>query len=127
MMYYATDELWFEEHENGGKQFEHPENYERFNPVDHVKDWHVPMLVVHDSHDYRIPIAQGLGAFTALQRQGIPSEFLNFPDENHLVLKPQNSVMWHKTVIDWLKRWTGPQSKDRIPVSAAMEPRAAPE
>lgn len=107
MMYYATDELWFEEHENGGTQFEHPENYEKFNPLNHVKDWRVPMLVIHDSLDYRIPESQGLGAFTALQRRGIPSEFLNFPDENHLVLKPQNSVMWHDTVIGWLKRWTG--------------------
>jgi len=106
MMYYATEELWFEEHENGGTQFEHPENYEKFNPLNHVKDWRVPMLVVHSNHDYRIPVTQGLGAFTALQRQGIPSEFLNFPDENHLVLKPQNSVMWHETVVDWLKRWT---------------------
>ncbi|MGH8116535.1 MAG: prolyl oligopeptidase family serine peptidase [Rhodanobacteraceae bacterium] len=108
MMYYATDELWFEEHENGGPQYLHPENYEKFNPIDHVKDWRVPMLVVHSSRDYRIPLPQGLGAFTALQRQGIPSEFLNFPDEDHLVLKPQNSAQWHETVLGWLKRWTGP-------------------
>ncbi|HEV2620730.1 MAG TPA: S9 family peptidase [Frateuria sp.] len=106
MMYYATDELWFEEKENGGMQFEHPENYERFNPINHVKDWRVPMLVVHSGQDFRIPITQGLGAFTALQRRGIPSEFLTFPDENHWVLKPQNSVMWHETVNAWLKRWT---------------------
>ena len=119
MMYYATDELWFEEHENGGTQFEHPENYEKFNPIDHVKDWRVPMLVVHDSRDYRIPDSQGLGAFTALQRRGIPSEFLNFPDENHLVLKPQNSVMWHQTVIDWLKRWTGPNAATAVQSGAS--------
>jgi dipeptidyl aminopeptidase/acylaminoacyl peptidase len=106
MMYYATEELWFEEKENGGTQFEHPENYERFNPINHVKDWRVPMLVVHGGQDFRIPITQGLGAFTALQRRGIPSEFLTFPDENHWVLKPQNSVMWHETVNAWLKRWT---------------------
>ncbi|HET7651372.1 MAG TPA: S9 family peptidase [Gammaproteobacteria bacterium] len=106
MMYYATDELWFEEHENGGTQFDHPANYEKFNPLDHVKDWRVPMLVVHSSHDYRIPITQGLGAFTALQRRGIPSEFLTFPDETHFVSKPQNSVLWHNTVNAWLKRWT---------------------
>jgi dipeptidyl aminopeptidase/acylaminoacyl peptidase len=106
MMYYATEELWFEEKENGGTQFDHPENYERFNPINHVKDWRVPMLVVHSGHDFRIPITQGLGAFTALQRRGIPSEFLTFPDENHWVLKPQNSVMWHETVNAWLKRWT---------------------
>ena len=106
MMYYATEELWFEEKENGGTPFEHPENYERFNPVNHVKDWRVPMLVVHSGHDFRIPITQGLGAFTALQRRGIPSEFLTFPDENHFVLKPQNSVQWHETVNAWLKKWT---------------------
>jgi dipeptidyl aminopeptidase/acylaminoacyl peptidase len=64
-------------------------------------------------------LSQGLGAFTALQRQGIPSEFLNFPDENHLVLKPQNSVMWHKTVLDWLKRWTGPDAPAPAPEKAS--------
>ena len=106
MMYYATDELWFEEHENGGAQFDVPENYEKFNPLDHVKDWRVPMLVIHSGDDFRIPITQGLGAFTALQRQGIPSELLTFPDENHWVLKPQNSVLWHETVNAWLKKWT---------------------
>lgn len=119
MMYYATDELWFEEHENGGTPFEHPENYEKFNPIDHVKNWRVPMLVIHDSRDYRIPESQGLGAFTALQRRGIPSEFLNFPDEDHLVLKPQNSVMWHKTVTDWLKRWTGTGASAAVQSGAA--------
>ena len=106
MMYYATDELWFEEHENGGRQFDVPENYEKFNPINHVKDWRVPMLVVHSGDDFRIPITQGLGAFTALQRQGIPSEYLTFPDENHWILKPQNSVLWHETVNAWLKKWT---------------------
>ncbi|MDE1961815.1 MAG: S9 family peptidase [Xanthomonadaceae bacterium] len=106
MMYYATEELWFEEHENGGTQYDVPANYEKFNPLDHVKDWRVPMLVVHSSHDYRIPIDQGLGAFTALQRRGIPSEFLTFPDESHFVQKPQNSVLWHDTVNAWLRKWT---------------------
>ncbi len=106
MMYYATEELWFEEHENGGTQYDVPANYEKFNPLDHVKDWRVPMLVVHSSHDYRIPIDQGLGAFTALQRRGIASEFLTFPDESHFVQKPQNSVLWHDTVNAWLQKWT---------------------
>ena len=106
MMYYATDELWFEEHENGGPQYLVPVNYEKFNPLDYVKSWRVPMLVVHSNHDYRIPLSQGLSAFTVLQRRGIPSEFLNFPDETHFVSKPQNSVLWHHTVMAWLKRWT---------------------
>jgi dipeptidyl aminopeptidase/acylaminoacyl peptidase len=105
-MYYDTEELWFEERENGGTQYEHPENYEKFNPINHVKDWRVPMLVVHSAKDFRIPDTQGLGAFTALQRRGIPSKLLHFPDENHWVLKPQNSVQWHETVNAWLKQWT---------------------
>ncbi|HET7369955.1 MAG TPA: S9 family peptidase [Gammaproteobacteria bacterium] len=107
MMYYATEELWFEEHENGGPEYLHPKNYQEFNPLNHVADWRVPMLVVHSAHDYRIPISQGLGAFNALQRQGIPSEFLTFPDENHLVLKPANSLQWHHVVMDWLHKWIG--------------------
>ncbi|QEE23835.1 S9 family peptidase [Rhodanobacter glycinis] len=106
MMYYATDELWFEEHENGGPQYDVPKNYEKFNPLDHVKDWRVPMLVVHSGHDFRIPLSQGLGAFTALQRRGIPSEFLTFPNESHWVLQPHNSVLWHDTVNAWLEKWT---------------------
>lgn len=105
-MYYDTDELWFEEKENGGTPWEHPENYEKFNPVNHVKDWHVPMMVIHSGNDFRIPITQGLGAFTALQRRGIPSELLTFPDENHWILKPHNSVQWHDAVNAWLKKWT---------------------
>ncbi len=109
-MYYNTEELWFEEKENGGTQFEHPENYEKFNPLNHVNDWRVPMLVVHSGNDFRIPITQGLGAFTALQRKGIPSELLTFPDENHWVLKPHNSVQWHETVNAWLKKWTAPDA-----------------
>ncbi|MEO9080232.1 MAG: S9 family peptidase [Rhodanobacter sp.] len=106
MMYYATEELWFEEKENGGTPWEHPQNYEKFNPINYVKNWRVPMLVIHSADDFRIPITQGLGAFTALQRRGIPSEFLTFPDENHWILKPHNSVQWHDTVNAWMKRWT---------------------
>ncbi len=105
-MYYDTEELWFEEYENRGTQFEHPENYEKFNPLNHVKDWRVPMLVIHSAKDFRIPDTQGLGAFTALQRRGIPSKLLHFPDENHWVLKPHNSVQWHDEVNAWLKQWT---------------------
>ncbi len=105
MMGYATEELWFSEWENGGTPWNHEENYERFNPIDHVADWRVPMLVVHSSHDYRIPLEQGIGAFTALQRKGIPSEFLTFTNENHFVLAPQDSLQWHDTVAAWLNRW----------------------
>lgn len=106
MMYYATEELWFEEHDHGGPQFDNPDDYERFNPVHYVRNWRVPMLVIHSERDYRIPVSQGLAAFTALQRRGIASELLTFADENHWVLKPHNSVMWHDTVNAWLQRWT---------------------
>jgi dipeptidyl aminopeptidase/acylaminoacyl peptidase len=107
-MYYTTEEIWFDEVEHGAPQYEQPEAYEKFNPVNHVADWKVPMLVVQGQLDYRIPLSQGLAVFTALQRRGVPSEFLYFPNENHWVLKPHNSLQWHETVDAWLKRWTGP-------------------
>ena len=107
MMGYATEELWFSEWENGGTPWSNPEGYEKFNPILHVKDWTVPMLIVHSQQDFRIPVEQGIAAFTALQRKGIESKLLYFPDENHWVLKPQNSVLWHDTVNDWLKAHIG--------------------
>jgi dipeptidyl aminopeptidase/acylaminoacyl peptidase len=106
MMAYSTEELWFDEWENQGTQWEKPDNYERFNPVNHVAEWRVPMLVVHSAEDYRIPLEQGIAAFTVLQRRGIPSQLLTFPDENHWVQKPQNSLQWHQAVEAWIKRWT---------------------
>jgi dipeptidyl aminopeptidase/acylaminoacyl peptidase len=101
-MAYSTEEQWFTDWENGGAHFAVPENHERFNPVNHVNKWKTPMLVVQGDLDFRIPTAQGLSTFTALQRRGIESKFLFFPDENHWVLKPANSVLWHHTVIGWL-------------------------
>ena len=106
-MGYVTEELWFTEWEFGGTPYEAPKNYERFNPVSHVAKWRVPMLVVQGEKDYRVPVDQGISAFTALQRRGIESKFLYFPDENHWVLKPQNSVQWHDTVNGWLKQHIG--------------------
>ncbi len=106
-MSYETEELWFDEWEHGGTAWEKAEHYERFNPVNHVARWSTPMLVVHGGLDFRIPYTQGLSAFTALQRRGIESRFLYIPNENHWVLKPANSVQWHETVQDWLKRWLG--------------------
>jgi len=106
-MGYATEELWFTEWEQGGTPYDVPQNYEKFNPVNHVGNWKKPMLVVQGQLDYRIPVEQGLATFTALQRQGIESKFLYFPDENHWVLKPHNSVLWHDTVNGWLKQHIG--------------------
>jgi dipeptidyl aminopeptidase/acylaminoacyl peptidase len=105
-MYYSTEELWFPEWENGGPEYSNPAGYAKFNPVDHVAQWKTPMLVIHGELDYRVPYAQGLALFTALQRRGVPSEFLYFPDENHWVLKPANSIEWYDTAIAWMNRWT---------------------
>ena len=106
-MYYTTEELWFDEWEHGGPYFAHPDMHEKHNPSAHVAKWKTPMLVIHGEKDYRVPPEQGIATFTALQRRGIDSQLLIFPDENHWVLKPQNSVQWHETVHSWLQRWIG--------------------
>jgi len=105
MMYYTTEELWFPEWDYGGPYFEKPANYEKHNPVNHVDQWQTPMLVIHGQLDYRVPVTQGIAAFTALQRRGIASKFLYYPDENHWVQKPKNSVQWHNEVNSWLHKY----------------------
>lgn len=102
MMYYATEELWFPEWENGAPYYVDSSSYERFNPANFVAKWITPMLVIHGEQDFRVPYEQGLATFTALQRRGIESRLLVFPNENHWVLKPSNSLQWHATVFDWL-------------------------
>jgi len=104
--YYATEELWFPEWDHKGTPWDNPSGYAKHNPVEHVAKWKTPMLVVQGALDFRIPEAQGLGTFNALQRRGIPSRLLYFPDENHWVLKPANSILWHDTVLAWLAKWT---------------------
>jgi dipeptidyl aminopeptidase/acylaminoacyl peptidase len=106
-MAYETEELWFTEWEHGGKAYyEDPAAYERWNPVHHVTKWKSPMLVITGEKDFRIPYTQGLAAFTALQRRNIPSRLVVFPDENHWVLKPQNSIQWYREVQAWMNKWT---------------------
>jgi len=102
----STEELWFSEWENGGTVFDQAQNYERANPVNLISKWRTPMLVTHGMLDFRVPFEQGIAVFTALQRRGIDSQFLHFPDENHWILKPANSVLWHRTVEAWLKQYT---------------------
>jgi dipeptidyl aminopeptidase/acylaminoacyl peptidase len=107
-MAYETEELWFDEWEHGGKTYyEDPEAFEKWNPVNHVAKWKTPQLVITGEKDFRIPYTQGLAAFTALQRRGIPSRLLVFPNENHWVLKPKNSRQWYREVIGWMDKWTG--------------------
>jgi dipeptidyl aminopeptidase/acylaminoacyl peptidase len=101
----ATEELWFPLWENGGTPWDKPEEYTKWSPSSYVKEFKTPTLVVHGELDFRVPYTQGLQLFTALQLQKIPSKLLIFPDEGHWVLKPQNSLLWYKTVIDWLDSW----------------------
>ena len=104
LMSYSTDIPGFQQAQNDGATWEKPEYAERFNPVDHVADWTTPILVVHSGRDDRVPLDQGMGAYGAAQLRHVPSELLYFPDENHWVLKPQNSVQWYATVEAWMKR-----------------------
>ena len=105
-MAYETEELWFDLWEHGGKTyFEDPAAYEKWNPVNHVDAWKTPMLVITGENDFRIPYTQGIASFTALQMKNVPAELLVFPDENHWVLKPKNSLQWHNTVFGWLARY----------------------
>ena len=70
-----------------------------------VTKWHTPILCIHGMMDYRIPYEQGMAAFNAAQMMGVPSKLLVFPEENHWILQPQNSLYWHRVVYDWLDRW----------------------
>jgi dipeptidyl aminopeptidase/acylaminoacyl peptidase len=104
-MYGATEELWFPEWEFGGPYWAAPEDYERWNPALQVDRWRTPMLVIHGLLDYRVPLEQGLGAFTALRRQDVPGRLLYFPDEGHWILRPANALVWWETVHEWLEEW----------------------
>ena len=99
---YITDELWFSEHEFGGKPYECPENYIRHSPHRFVQNFNTPTLVVQGEQDFRCFISEGLALFTALQYKGVESRFLYFPDEGHWVLNPANAYVWYTEVLDWL-------------------------
>jgi dipeptidyl aminopeptidase/acylaminoacyl peptidase len=123
-MAYETEELWFDEWEHGGHPYyEAPEEFEKWNPVSHVAEWRTPQLVITSENDFRIPYTQGIAAFTALQRRNIPSRLLIFPDENHWVLKPKNSVQWYDEVFGWMSRYIGGRP---APLAAPAQP-AKPE
>ncbi|NOZ93427.1 MAG: S9 family peptidase [Acidobacteria bacterium] len=107
MGYFDTEELWFPEWEHRGTPWTNPEGYRKLSPVNYLKNWKTPELVIHGNRDYRVVDTQGLGTFNALQRLGIPSRLLYYPDESHWVLKPENSIQWHHVVLDWIDRWTG--------------------
>jgi dipeptidyl aminopeptidase/acylaminoacyl peptidase len=110
-MWGTTDELWFDEWEHQGLPWEKPESYAHFSPhkrAGNLGKYKTPMLVIQNDLDFRCPIGQGHELFTALQRQKVPSRFINFPDEGHWVLKPKNSEFWHQEVFAWLKKYCPP-------------------
>ena len=105
-MFGATEELWFPIWEFNGTPWDNPESYAKWSPSNFVKDFHTPTLVIHGELDYRVPYTQGLQLFTALQLQKVPSKLLEYPDEGHWILKPQNSVLWYNTFLEWIGEWT---------------------
>ncbi len=107
-MYGQTDELWFDEWEHGGPPWAKRDSYEKFSPHRYAKNFKTPMLLIQNDLDFRCPVAEGLQLFTTLQRLGVPSKMINFPDEGHWVLKPKNSEYWHKQVFAWLEKYAPP-------------------
>ena len=105
---FATEELWFEEHDMQGTPWTNPESYKKWSPSTYAGDigkYKTPTLVICGEMDYRVPYTQSLEFFSALQRQGVPSKLVVFPDEGHWILKPQNAQFWYATVFDWLKTY----------------------
>ncbi|KAF2719946.1 alpha/beta-hydrolase [Polychaeton citri CBS 116435] len=123
----STEELWFL-HDVGGPPWQHTASLDgddaaaqvrknfgkgdtsswvKWDPSRHLDNWSTPQLVIHSSKDYRLPISEGLAAFNVLQARGVESQFLTFPDENHWVLKPENSLLWHKVVLNWINKHAG--------------------
>ncbi|MFL6415919.1 MAG: prolyl oligopeptidase family serine peptidase [Bryobacteraceae bacterium] len=110
----STEELWFVKWEFQGFPWENPEMYQKYSPSMFAKNFKTPTLVTHGELDYRIPISQAQQLFTALQEQKIPSKLVQFPDEGHWILKPQNSEFWYRTVLDWIGEYT-----KKLPSSSA--------
>ncbi|KAF1986228.1 dipeptidyl-peptidase-like protein V precursor [Aulographum hederae CBS 113979] len=103
----ASEELYFPEREFGGKYWEHKDDWLQWDPSQLTGNWATPHLIIHSEKDYRLTISEGLSAFNVLQERGIESQFLMFPDENHWVLKPENSLLWHTTVFDFINKFVG--------------------
>lgn len=117
-MYGETEEMWFADWDYGGAYFGQeglqeglchtPVRQKGVNacytdsPHKSIQKWDAPILVIHNEHDYRIPVTQGMQAFNLARMRGVPARFLYFPDECHWVTKPQNAVLWQRVFFDWL-------------------------
>jgi dipeptidyl aminopeptidase/acylaminoacyl peptidase len=104
-MYGVTEELWFPEWDLKGTPWSNPELYAKLSPHTYAKEFKTPTLVTHGELDFRVPIGEGFQLFTALQRQGVPSKMVYFPDEGHWINKPANSALWYTEFIAWMDRW----------------------
>jgi dipeptidyl aminopeptidase/acylaminoacyl peptidase len=104
-MFGQTEEIFFTDFDMKGRPWDKPtpRSYTDFSPHRFVGNWNTPILVIHNEKDFRVPLAQGMEAFTAAQLRGVKSQFLYFPDENHWVIKPQNSVLWQKVFFEFLE------------------------
>ena len=110
-MYGGTEELWFTEWEFKGTPWTNPEMYGKWSPHMYAKNFKTPTLVINGELDYRVPVTEGLQLFTALQRQGVESKLLYYPDEGHWILKPQNSQLWYETVLRWFDSYLKPRAQ----------------
>jgi dipeptidyl aminopeptidase/acylaminoacyl peptidase len=107
-MYGSTEELFFVNYDLGGPYWRNPDvyrDYQRFSPHRYIGNWKTPLLVIHGEKDFRVPVTQGMEAFTAAQVEGVPSRFLYFPNEGHWVSSPQNSVLWQRVFFEWLDKY----------------------
>ena len=100
----VTEELWFTDWEFKGTPWTNPAMYDRWSPHKFVQNFKTPILIITNALDYRVPEGEGMQLFTAVQRMGVESKLLDFPDEGHWVLKPANSQFWHNTVLDWMDK-----------------------
>jgi dipeptidyl aminopeptidase/acylaminoacyl peptidase len=103
----STEEVYFPNREFGGKFWENKEEWQKWDPASKTENWNTPHLIIHSEKDFRLTIAEGLAAFNVLQEKGIESQFLTFPDENHWVLQPENSLLWHTVVLDFVNAKVG--------------------
>lgn len=102
---YASDWTQGRRRAMGGEPWDNLEGLDRYNPMRHAKGFGTPMLVLHGERDFRVPYTQGLAVYNVYKAMGLPARLVVYPDENHWVLKPQNSIHWYGEVFDWLKRW----------------------
>ncbi|RPB03568.1 hypothetical protein L873DRAFT_1669837 [Choiromyces venosus 120613-1] len=118
---YGSEELWFTHHEFNGTLWGAKENYEKYNPARFTDKWATPQLIIHNDLDYRIPVSEGLAAFNVLQVKGIPSRFVTFSDEGHVVQKSENNYKWLNEIIDWMNTWTSAKNP-AVPIQTDTSP-----